>query len=90
MTNIFFRDICIPKRKAIVINNMEKEHGCTESRRAETRTSGRSHTPSLLIFQMMEEVEELYLSARIPIIAATNAPAMIRSFFILIMELQLP
>ncbi len=66
---IFLLSICIPNRNAMVMRRMENEQGCTLSRSAEIRTSGRSQAPLLLKFQINEAVPELCLKRTIPTIA---------------------
>ena len=69
------------------MSRIEKEHGCTLSRREETRTRGKSHAPLLLRFQMIEEVLGLYFKNIIPKIATTMIIKIVIVFFIIIMVL---
>src|SRR3989344_8993166 len=80
---ILGRVICIPKRNAIVIRRIEKEHGCTLSRRDATRTKGSSHAPPLLAFHVMADIAGKYFRMTIPIRAA---PTIARIVIILRLE----
>src|SRR3989344_4515335 len=83
MLSILFLFICIPKRNATVMRRIENEHGCTLSRAAAIRTSGRSQAPALLALQISVEVAGLNFRIRIPRMNAVTTPPMIRIRFML-------
>jgi hypothetical protein len=66
----------------MVMRRIEKEHGCTLSKIADTNRSGRSQVPSLLIFQIIDEVAGLFLRTTTPTIATRTMLIVIISFFI--------
>ncbi len=66
------------------MRRIENEHGCTPSRREEKNTNGKSQTPPSLIFQIMDEAAELFLSKTIPTMIAVIIPKMIVALFILL------
>ena len=68
----------------MVIRRIENEQGCTLSRRAEIKTSGRSQVPSLLILQIIDEVTELFLRMTMPTIAIRTILIIIIIFFIVL------
>src|SRR3989344_3219103 len=68
----------------MVMRSMENEHGCTLSRSAETKTSGRSQAPLLLKLQITDDVAVLFLRNIIQIMTAmTTANIMVILFILL-------
>jgi hypothetical protein len=69
---------------------MENEHGCTLSKSDAIITSGKSHAPLSLKFQMNEDTPELFFKNMINNTAESTIDAIIRNLFISAMGLLPP